>query len=63
MNDFLAHEVRNPLSVAVSGLRFVENALSSSATPEVIADLNMVRANPNINLNSDCGPNYSESYL
>ena len=43
MNDFLAHEVRNPLSVAVGGLRFVESALSASTSPEVIADLKMAR--------------------
>ena len=41
MNEFLAHEVRNPLSVAVGGLRFVETALGAAATPKVVADLNM----------------------
>ena len=43
MNEFLAHEVRNPLSVAVGGLRFVETALGAAATPKVVADLNMAR--------------------
>ena len=41
MNEFLAHEVRNPMSVAVGGLRFVENALGDAASPEILADLNM----------------------
>ena len=43
MNDFLAHEVRNPLSVAVSGLRFVEGAVGDEVSPSVRDDLAMVR--------------------
>lgn len=44
MNNFLAHEVRNPLSVAVGGLHFIETALSESVSPAVRADLAMVAA-------------------
>jgi signal transduction histidine kinase len=47
MNNFLAHEVRNPLSVAVGGLHFVESALDKGATgvtAAVRADLSMVAA-------------------
>ena len=40
MKDFLAHEVRNPLSVAISGLRF---ALQDVKGMRVVRDLHMVK--------------------
>ena len=43
-NNFLAHEVRNPLLVAVGGLYFIQNALGESISPAVRADLEMVAA-------------------
>ena len=44
MNNFLAHEVRNPLSVAVSGLYFIERSLGAGVPAAVRADLEMVAA-------------------
>ena len=39
LNDYLAHEVRNPLSVAVGALRFVGDALPPSTDPTIQSDL------------------------
>ena len=43
MNEFLAHEVRNPLSVAVGALRFVSDAAEKGQVEGFAADLDMVR--------------------
>ena len=42
MNDYLAHEVRNPLSVAIGGLFFASDALGVDAPPDVTSNLGMV---------------------
>jgi len=44
MKEFLAHEVRNPLSVAVAALRFASSSVDSGkgVAPGVSADLDMV---------------------
>ena len=44
MNEFMAHEVRNPLSVAVGALRFASDAADKGQVEGIAADLDMVRS-------------------